>query len=158
MVQGTATLPQEQELQEFNEKLEEFKNSLSDGHKKQLASMVAIATAEEEAAAQEGTDGGKPSEDEINEFLTKLGEFHNSLPGNQHQLLDALVGAAAMDNKDVQGYGWMWWGYMSYGNRRAWINECYSDGGTLYYLKNRWGNYIRDYRGRYKVGCWDDYS
>ena len=157
MVQEATTMPQEQELQEFNDKLEEFKKTLSDTEKKQLASMVAIATKEEEEASKKGTNGGQPTDDEINDFLTKLGEFHNSLPGNQHQLLDALIGAAAMDNQDVQGYGWLWWGFMPYSNRRAWVNECYSDGGTLYYLKNRWGQYIRDYRGRYKVGCWDNY-
>jgi hypothetical protein len=147
----------ETELQDFDRRLEEFKNGLPKSGQKQLAAMVAIATDETDAAAKP-VDGERPSDKDVEGFLAKLVEFHDSLPGNEHELLDAIVRRATGDEGDVQGYRFIWWGWMPNKRRADWIDDCEADGGGLYYLKDSWGRYIRK-RGTqrtFAVGCWVD--
>jgi hypothetical protein len=49
-----------------------------------------------------------PSETEFNAFAGRLREFRGTLPGDQQQMLDAMVHAAfkTEDKGDVQGYWW----------------------------------------------------
>jgi len=155
--QATVATGVEADVQDFDQRFKEFKEGLSQNERKQLAAMVAIATDEIDAAAKP-TDGERPSDKEIEGFLTKLVEFHDSLPGNQHELLDAVVRRAAGSEADVQGYQYIWWGWMPNKRRNEWIDECEADGGGLYYLKDQWGRYIRK-RGTqrtFAVGCWVD--
>ena len=149
--------PNETEVADFHKRLDEFAETLSDGEKKQLAAMIVLATdaEDEEETKRVSGETKPPTEQEIDAFAAKLNEFHNSLPDEQHRVLDAIIGRAfARDDADVQGYEWIWSGWIL-ANRRTWgkyWNICDYQGGELYNYGTAWSG-GRKWR---KVGCWVD--
>jgi len=149
--------PSETELAEFQQKLTDFEATLTPGEKQQLAGMIVLATdaQDEEETKKVSGETTLPSDEEMDAFAKKLDEFHDSLPGEQHRVLDAIVGHAwAGDADDVQGYYYIWSGWIN-ANRRSWRSywrACDYQGGDLY----NWGT--ANYGGRIvrNVGCWVD--
>ena len=144
----------ETELEEFFRSLENFRQNLSENEEQQLAAMIVLAANKEDEATENVSPENStppPSEQEMQAFMQKLNEFHDSLPGNQHQVLDGMVGTAfAKDEPEVQGYTWIWGGWVR--NRsdvlRYYVNLCNYQGGDLYSIRTAGG-------GRYRqVGCW----
>ena len=149
--------PSEQEVADFQQKLDEFEATLSDSEKKQLAAMIVLATDQQEDEETKKVSGNTqlPSDAEMDAFAEKLNAFHDSLPGDQHRVLDALVGRAfARDDADVQGYEYIWSGWIL-ANRRTWAKYaaiCDYQGGELYNFGTAWSGH-RKWR---KIGCWVD--
>jgi hypothetical protein len=149
--------PSETEVAEFQQKLKDFEATLNDEEKQQLAAMIVLATDaqdEEETKRVSGKER-QPTDQEMEAFAKKLNDFHNSLPGDQHRVLDALVGRAfARDDADVQGYEYIWSGWVL-ANRRTWNywwNVCDYQGGDLYNFGTAWSG-GRKWR---HIGCWVD--
>jgi hypothetical protein len=151
----------DKEVDDFLEQLEKFTSSLSEKDQKQLAALVVLATDnQDEATKNVSGKTSTPSEDEIDAFAKKLNEFHDSLPGEQHKILDALVGrAVARDESEVQGQEYVDpWGRTGYNfwipaNKRSWNKWaawCDYIGGDLESFKTSWGS-GRKWR---QVGCW----
>ncbi len=149
--------PSETELAEFQQALTEFETTLTPGEKQQLAAMIVLATdaKDEEETTKVSGETKLPSDEEIDAFAKKLNTFHDSLPGEQHRVLDSIVGHAfADDADDVQGYYYIWSGWIN-ANRGTWRRywrACDYQGGDLY----NWGT--ANYGGRIvrNVGCWVD--
>jgi hypothetical protein len=154
LAQQEATVS-ETELSDFFNSLETFRKGLNPNEEQQLAAMVVLATESEDKATKNVSEDSTPppSEQEMEAFSTKLNEFHDSLPGNQHQVLDAMVGTAfAKDEPEVQGYSWIWGGWVRnrYDVLEYYAELCNYQGGDLYSFRTAYG-------GRYRrIGCWVD--
>jgi hypothetical protein len=160
-MEGQQTVPQptEEEVADFDRRLDEFRQSLPERDQKQLAALIVVAAREQEAGTQESSgDDTRPSEQEVDAFMDKLKQFHDSLPGDQHHLLDSLVRNAAAANEDVEGYDhqMLWWAWMPYSHRASYITQCYGEFGTLKWWTDRYGRVYRDRYGRYAVRCMSD--
>jgi hypothetical protein len=46
-----------------------------------------------------------PTQDEVQAFMHKLGEYRHSLSSNEQEILDSLVAAACSDESEVTGHG-----------------------------------------------------
>jgi hypothetical protein len=140
----------EEDAEAFYDRLEQFRETLSEGEQKILARMVVDASDGDGASstAEAGTE--EPSEDDIDSLADKLNQLHDELPGNQHLVLDALVGKTMLkDAADVEGYHWLF--IRTVPNRRigAWRAYCGQIGGDTFV--QRW----RPRGGHRTVGCWE---
>lgn len=153
MSQQEATV-NDTEIEEYFKSLDKFRETLSESEQQQLAATIVLAADKKEEATKNVSSENStplPSDEEMDSFLKKLSEFHDSLPGNQHQVLDGMVGVAfAKDEPEVQGYTWIWGGWVR--NRsdvlQYYVNLCNYQGGDLYSFRTAYG-------GRYRrIGCW----
>ncbi len=160
--------PNEQDIEEFQRKFDEFFKNLSEREKLQAASVVVNAAEEDgsEEAQQvgENQDMEPLSEEEIEEFADKLNGFHDGLPEGQHEILDSMVATAFVhegsegDEEDVQGNVWLWhrwinWNSPTFRNWQMYYGDwCQGQGGRLY-RTGHWQN-ASGSREYYRYGCW----
>ncbi len=158
--------PSEQDMQEFERKFNEFFESLSEREKPEAAAMVVLAG--EYETSQEGSteveqgeekqDVDTLSEKEIESFVAKLDNFHDSLPEGQHQILDSMAAKAFVhvgpedDQDDVQGHYWQrteayYPTGSSFANFNYFENFCSSIGGRMRFRYITWN-------GKVAFGCW----
>jgi hypothetical protein len=149
----------EADAQEFFRRLDEFKETLNDKEKLLLASMVVAAAedgAQGEAPQEQDLDESKlPDEQEGEAFADKLNQFHDNLPDNLHLYLDSLIGKTFLkDEAEVQGYHWLFAGWVPMTQVSAYKAYCYEQGGD--YWRVFPARPVR-YQGKWwrKVGCWE---
>lgn len=157
-------VPSERDVDEFWQKLEEWRQTLPESEQYQIADMVVTAgkeqlTDEEKKALEEDASGQAPTEaqalteEEVKALVEELNRFHDTLPEGQHQILDAIVGKACMTEQDVQAHGWVnvWpnaWARTSEVQR--YFNICRSGGGYPNFGRQvRYGSTLWT-----QVGCW----
>ena len=158
MAQVQTQAPSETELEEFHERFMGFIETLND-RERQIVGTIIVAGYSWPAKVHEMMGDGEanaPSDEELEAVVRKLDDLHDSLPGEQHQVLDVLVGAAlGGEDADVQPYGsWLW---MKPGTSRqagAYMKACFRQGGDMFswniVLDRRTGK-VKDLFGCYKA-------
>jgi hypothetical protein len=153
--QMEATAPSQTEVDDFWRRLREFSDSLSERERELLAMTVVAGAAwpvstpiEEEK--EQATDGA-PADEELEAFAEKLDQFHDSLPGEQHQVLDGIVGMAYFSEEmDVQPYGWLFQGYIPANKLNYYKKLCWNYGGNKFYWSDPIAAGGKKFR---KIGC-----
>lgn len=139
----------DQESEKFFEKLDEFRETLTDKEQIMLAVMVVEATDDAEAPASDGqAEAEPPTEAELDAFAGKLTEFHDSLEGNQHLLIDTMLGKTWFKHEaEVEGYYWLP-EPRRIPNRQwaAYVRACAAAGGKV--------TWSRSGAGHRNVACW----
>ena len=155
MAQVETQAPSESELEQFHDRFLQFIDTL-EPREKQIVGTIIMSGYSWPVRVHElmGDDmGDAPSDEELEGVVRKLDELHDSLPGRQHEVLDALVGAALGEEMDVQPYGWIW--QPTQGNPRRvgqYMAKCFRQQGDIF----SW-NIVRDRRtGRmaHYFGCY----
>ncbi|CAN5227257.1 hypothetical protein BH09ACT13_BH09ACT13_05820 [soil metagenome] len=144
----------EQDADEFFTQLNAFRDTLADKEKVVLATMVVEAIDGTDAPTGDGpTTMEPPTAEETDAFAEKLDKFHDSLPGDQHLFLDAILGKSWFAHEaEVEGYhwrlldtriikNWQWQGYKE---------ACGAVGGD----RADWTKWRGSPRRR--VACWDN--
>ena len=148
--EGTAALS-EQEQDDFFERLDQFRESLSDREQIMLAVLVVEATDDAEAPSSNGqSEAEPPTEAELDAFAEKVNQFHDTLPGNQHLMLDTMLGKTWFQHEtEVEGYYWVPIHRARISNRQwsAYAYACNSAGGRATWAKWRGS-------GHRNVACW----
>jgi hypothetical protein len=146
----------EQETEEFFDKLDAFRDSLPEKEQVMLAALVVEATdrgEEADKAQQENPTSMEPPTDaEFDSFADKLNQFHDSLPGDQHLLLDSMLGKTWFQHEaEVEGFYWRLLDVRTITNRQLgpYIRACGSVGGDRVTWVRRAGG------GHRRVACWD---
>ncbi|MBA2641537.1 MAG: hypothetical protein H0U82_01255 [Actinobacteria bacterium] len=92
-----------------------------------------------------------PTADETDAFAEKLDKFHDSLPGDQHLFLDAILEKSWFaPEAEVEGYHWiLGWilepRIIKNSQWQAYKQACSTAGG--------WATWSKSGRGRRKVAC-----
>lgn len=145
------------DAREFYDRLDAFGETLGEKERVLLAVMVveALAGEEEAPAAEEAATIEPPTEDEFTTFAKKLSEFHDSLPGDQHLLVDAMLAKTWFrDQAEVEGFHWRLLDRRRVGYRqfRAYEKACLAAGGD----QATWSSpKLQGYDGGLRVACWD---
>jgi hypothetical protein len=107
---------------------------------------MVVDAAGDDVPAGEATE--EPTEEELDSLAKKLNGLHDELPGNQHLVLDALVGKTLLkEAADVEGYHWLFIRTVPPRRIPAWRQYCKSMGGDRFVR-------IWTRRAYPKVGCW----
>ena len=160
-----ATVPQnmqevsETDVEGFWQAVDAWQSTLSEKEQMQFSALVVLAAGQENEVESYGQAQDEQqaalSEAEVDAFMQKLEEFHDTLPEGQHQILDALVGRAfASDENEVEPYWYqLWRGWIPQSRVNHHLAQCRAAGGG-------WG-FLYPYRSvvqrgtRYTdFGCW----
>jgi hypothetical protein len=145
----TQAPPSEQETEEFFQRLDEWRKSLSDREQYILASLVVHAADGQEGEDTQSEAQIEPTDEELDAFADRLDQFHDEL-GDKHVLLDGiLLRSVHRDDKaDVEGYQWAWFMIVPAPTVRSFQKVCTQLGGRPMRPQRLRGN--RRYRA---VGC-----
>jgi hypothetical protein len=147
---------EEQEIEDFFQRLDQFRDSLPEKEQVMLAALVVEATGKGEEADKAQQENPKsldpPTDEEFDAFAEKLNQFHDSLEGDQHLVLDAMLGKTWFQHEaEVEGFYWRLLDTRVITNRQlpAYINACGAVGGDRVTWVRRMGG------GHRRVACWD---